>query len=726
MNKLLGSIVLIVLSISLWAQPVGYYNGISALKGKDLKSKLNEIISDHVDFSYSQSKFIINYSDADPANENNVILFYTQRSQNANTYGTEDNSINREHVWAKSHGNFSGIRPMDGDAFNLRPADASVNITRSNKDFGNVKPNGTQNPEATECWFTNDVWEPGDATKGQVARIIFYMATRYEGKKGELDLEVVNGYNTYPKPEHGDLATLLEWNRMFPPTEFERVRNERIFTVQQNRNPFVDDWRLADLIWNESAVQNKIRIDSFSMVPEYPKAGESAKLSFKIGAETSLNKAVFYWGKTYESKQDSIVLDSNIVSHELNLDLSEFSDGDMVHYWLVCTNTNMESNSSHGSFILPNRIDVSEITPIASIKGNGNVGPMLNKTVTVAGRIVANFDNAVYIQSDTSTYSGLCIYGSLKTGFIGDSIVLTGTVTEYNMLTEINDVSYLYNFSNNKVLKPIVINTSQIGEEYEGMLVTIKNAVFEDAGTEVPDENVSYTFNDALGSGTVYFRYGSRMLNKKLPDGVTDITGIVSQFQDTYQILPRSIEDFSAGLDTIPPQIATVTVIDKAWVTVEFNERVELNGSENIDNYAFSDGISILSAYRYPEGKTVILNVEGMSKGSHSLTISNIKDLSGNEIKEVTIEFNSAYTGVNNLAANLVKVYPNPVENKELNIECTNASSLSIFALSGVKVYESPIQSSQIKLNLNINSGVYLLMIHQNNGSAIRTKLFIE
>ncbi len=70
----------------------------------------------------------------------------------------------------KSHGTFDGITPMDSDVHNLKPADASVNQSRSNKDFDN---GGTQHPEATDCYFTADTWEPRDAAKGDIARIIF-------------------------------------------------------------------------------------------------------------------------------------------------------------------------------------------------------------------------------------------------------------------------------------------------------------------------------------------------------------------------------------------------------------------------------------------------------------------------------------------------------------------------------------------------------------------------
>jgi len=725
MKKILFSGLLIVVALLTYAQPVGYYNGTAALKGKELKTQLHEIIKGHVDFSYSQAKFIINYSDADPNNPSNVILFYTQRSQNANTYGTGENDINREHVWAKSHGTFAGIRPMDGDAFNLRPADGSVNVKRSNKDFGNVQPNGTRHEEASECWYSADKWEPGDATKGQAARIIFYMATRYEGTNGEMDLEVVNGFNTYPKPEHGDLATLLEWNRKFPPTDFERKRNERIFTVQQNRNPFIDNPEWADLIWAD-ATSNPIQFDKFSITPQFPKAGGTAEIIFSVLTELQLDNIVISWGKSYNSISNQLTLDNRNKAQKVVLDLASFNEEELVHFTIEAA-SGTTKNTYRGTIDLPKNISSSSLTAISAIQGTGNASPMINQTVTFAGRVVANYDNTLYLQSGKNTYSGLCVYGGLETGHVGDSLVITGKVTEYNNLTEITDLSYVYNFRDNKKINPIVLTANQINEAYEGMLVTIRDVTFVNGGTEVPDANSSYVFSDNTGSSTVYFRYGSTMLNKKIPQGVTDVTGVVSQFQNTYQILPRNINDFSSGFDSIAPTITEVKVIDKSWITVDFNEKVEQVSAEKISNYQFSSGISILSIYLYPEGKTAIFNVEGLKSGKHSLRALNIKDLNGNSMEDSEIEFEASLTRKDEFTKSGLEIYPNPITNGILQIRSEKkVSSVQLFNTNGKLVNALFPESNEVSLNINSSPGIYFLRIIMDDSSTMSTKVIVQ
>ncbi|GAB4330912.1 MAG: hypothetical protein Kow00127_22970 [Bacteroidales bacterium] len=220
------------------AQPPGYYDSAIGLTGDDLKAALHEIINDHIEYSYNDLRdFILKDTDEDPDNPNNIILLYTGRSQNKNTFGGGPDDWNREHVWAKSHGDFGNSPPCGTDAHHIRPTDASVNSSRGNKDFDN---GGQPHPEATGCKFDDDSWEPRDEVKGDVARMIFYMAVRYEGDNGEPDLEVVDAVNTAPAPEHGKFSTLYQWHLQDPPDDFEMNRNEVVYSYQQNRNPFID------------------------------------------------------------------------------------------------------------------------------------------------------------------------------------------------------------------------------------------------------------------------------------------------------------------------------------------------------------------------------------------------------------------------------------------------------------------------------------------------------
>lgn len=267
-KTLLLTVLFIATIISVGQIPPGYYDEAEGLSGDQLKQALHQIIDDHDEYSYDDLRdFILKNTDEDPNNPNNVILLYTGRSQPKSTFGGGADDWNREHVWARSHGDFGNSAPCGTDAHHIRPTDASVNSSRGSLDFD---AGGQQHPEATGCYFDDDSWEPRDEVKGDVARMIFYMAVRYEGGSGEPDLEVVDAVNTSPQPEHGKLSTLLAWNFQDSPDSFELNRQEVIFDYQGNRNPFTDHPEYADYIWGSPAAAPNEKKQGFIIYPLPP------------------------------------------------------------------------------------------------------------------------------------------------------------------------------------------------------------------------------------------------------------------------------------------------------------------------------------------------------------------------------------------------------------------------------------------------------------------------
>lgn len=226
-----------------------YYRTAAEKTGNSLKTELHNIIDHHTELSYSAVWEVLKKTDEDPANANNVILLYTGRSQAKSTNGGGVDDWNREHVWAKSHGDFGTAMGPGTDLHHLRPTDVSVNSTRGNLDFDN---GGTEHSEALGNYFDSDSWEPRDEVKGDVARMLFYMAVRYEGDvSDEPDLELNNTVNNGTAPYHGKLSVLLQWNAQDPVDDRERRRNDIIYSdYQHNRNPFIDHPEWVNEIWN--------------------------------------------------------------------------------------------------------------------------------------------------------------------------------------------------------------------------------------------------------------------------------------------------------------------------------------------------------------------------------------------------------------------------------------------------------------------------------------------
>ncbi|MBM7813117.1 endonuclease I [Saccharothrix algeriensis] len=224
-----------------------YYRNAVGKSGAALKTALHQIIRTNAKLSYDQVWNALKATDEDPANPANVILLYSGRSQSKSTNGGNGDDWNREHVWAKSHGDFGTATGPGTDLHHLRPEDVSVNANRGNKDFD---LGGSAAAEAPGNYTDADSWEPRDAVKGDVARMLFYMAVRYEGGDGFADLEVNDSVGNGSAPRMGRLSVLRQWNAQDPPDAFEKRRNQVIHdTYQHNRNPFIDHPEWVASIW---------------------------------------------------------------------------------------------------------------------------------------------------------------------------------------------------------------------------------------------------------------------------------------------------------------------------------------------------------------------------------------------------------------------------------------------------------------------------------------------
>ena len=224
-----------------------YYAPAIGKTGTALRTSLHDIIDDNTRLSYDAVWTALKDTDQDPNNTNNVIELYTGRSIAKSSNGGNAGQWNREHVFAQSRGGFTTSAGPGTDLHHLRAEDVTVNGTRGNKDFDN---GGTAVSGCTDCWTDGDSFEPRDAVKGDVARMLFYMAVRYEGDDGFYDLELstVSGSAV---PRIGDLDVLLAWNAADPVDAFEMRRNDRIHAQWQgNRNPFIDHPEWATAIWN--------------------------------------------------------------------------------------------------------------------------------------------------------------------------------------------------------------------------------------------------------------------------------------------------------------------------------------------------------------------------------------------------------------------------------------------------------------------------------------------
>ena len=231
----------------------------------ELKNALSVIIAkDHKYLTYKQVWSTLTYADQDPEDDKKVIEIYTGASiskYDNQTSGSGAGKWNREHVWAKSHGFPSDSQWGYTDAHHLRPSDPGINTARSNNDFGACSDTGEEvlfNGVGTGNYLnkTTDCWEPRDEVKGDVARMIMYMDTRYQGTDTATtnmpDLVAVDRLTTTAEdsdPLIGTLCTLYAWNKLDAVDTYEQNRNNQVYKYQGNRNPFIDRPELVQEVY---------------------------------------------------------------------------------------------------------------------------------------------------------------------------------------------------------------------------------------------------------------------------------------------------------------------------------------------------------------------------------------------------------------------------------------------------------------------------------------------
>lgn len=345
-----------------------YYEEVALLKGEELKSALHDLIKGHVMYPYFSdstvaTKDIMIEADADLENPGNIILFYSGRSQNAEfrdhgdefnymiEYGiSHDDSWNREHVWAKSHGFPNMADTAYTDVHHLRPADRSVNGARGNRDFD---WGGYSFDEVDGCFFDFDSWEPPDRVKGDVARMLFYMVVRYEGDNDTYDLELLDKTGTYG-PRFGKLSTLLLWHELDPVSEQERHRNDVIYSYQHNRNPFIDHPEFVTEIWGKPELDPTVNISELELrfgnqktgIQSYPIKLVVSGYNLEDDVMVSVEAPFFFSTKKDNSKitQCHFTPENGFLNEEL---LIYFEPSDKIDYedaLLVYTNSSKENS----------------------------------------------------------------------------------------------------------------------------------------------------------------------------------------------------------------------------------------------------------------------------------------------------------------------------------------------------------------------------------------------
>ena len=270
MKKNYSILLLLVFSTAFCQIPSGYYDTAKGT-GYTLKTQLYNIIKGHTDNGYGGLYTTYETSDIDNFYENDgsVLDMYSENpagtdpynysiatTQRCGNYTNEGDCYNREHIIPQSV--FNEQSPMVADAHFITPTDGKVNGIRSNYPHSVVvtptstSQNGSKLGESTTAGYTGPVFEPIDAFKGDIARMYFYFATRYENTVAGYSYAMFNGTsNKVFTPAF--LSVLISWHNQDPVSPREIARNNAIYARQNNRNPFIDHPEYVAAIWTTEA-----------------------------------------------------------------------------------------------------------------------------------------------------------------------------------------------------------------------------------------------------------------------------------------------------------------------------------------------------------------------------------------------------------------------------------------------------------------------------------------
>lgn len=239
-----------------------YYRNALGKKGAELKSAMKDIISqaDVLAYGSGQGKTWFGFYQTDRMANDQVRDRYSNEQfffSTANPYSAVS-GMNIEHAVANSWWNHTKNQAYK-DLHHLMPCESRINSSKGNFGMGRVTTVKNTN-QCTKVGTgpgadgeTISLWEPADKWKGDFARVYFYMVTCYSDLSWTSESK--NSIST------SDWRTLLpwayelylQWSRQDPVDDIERARNEAVYTIQGNRNPFIDFPELAEHIWGNKA-----------------------------------------------------------------------------------------------------------------------------------------------------------------------------------------------------------------------------------------------------------------------------------------------------------------------------------------------------------------------------------------------------------------------------------------------------------------------------------------
>ena len=661
--------------------PAGYYSSATGT-GYTLKTNLYNIIKGHTDRGYDGLYTTYLASDRDYFYENDgtVLDMYSENptgidpynystsssTDKCGNYSVEGDCYNREHIIPQSV--FNKNAPMVSDAHSITPTDGKVNGLRSAFPHGIVAIaskttlNGSKLGSSGVSGYSGTVFEPIDEFKGDIARMYFYFATRYQNTVSGYSFDMFN--NTSDQVfTTAFLNMLLTWHAQDPVNAREIARNNAIYARQNNRNPFIDHPEYAQAIWNPVAD---------ILAPTAPTnlavtGTTSSTVSLSWSAATD-NIAV----TSYDIYMDG-VFKTSVSSSNLTATITGLSASTAYSFYVVAkdaaVNSSPASTTVNGTttIVIPDMEIPTTPTNIA-VTGSSSSTVSLSWTASTDNIGVTSYD--VYVNSTFKT-------------------TVSGTTAIVNGLTPVTTYSFYV------VAKDAAGNSSNQSNAIDGTTTIISSSCANESFENIPAAASSYGTQTWIGDSG---------LNWTATDARTD------QTLNTKAILVRN---GSLTASTSADGIGSLTVTTQQKFT---------SGNSGTFSLRVNGNIVGTIPFGAPGGLATTTTISNINiAGDVTISITDNSNLTASRVAFDDLSWTcySGGLGLETLSQKDFKIYPNP-SNGDFNIifdDANETHSIEIFSLLGQKVFEkNNTQGSSISVN-NLQKGTYLIKVAKDSKS---------
>ena len=707
---------ILFLSISLYSIFIlaqeSYYDDVNLnLTGISLKEALaTKIITTHTNnLSYTPGIWnAVMVTDMNPIDNSEVLLIYgfengsdsnstNDRERNINDNCTSNSCVglwNREHVYPTSLAtpdlDQDGTNgPPYADAHNLRPCDSQRNSSRGNKKF--IAGSGNSGPTGTG-------WYPGDEWKGDVARIIMYMYLRYDERT--LPSNVGFGSNSDTPDDMIDL--FLQWNADDPVSTIEKQRNPyhentSNSDAQGNRNPFIDNPRLATRIWGGPEAEDiwGIYSNTDTEAPSVP------------SGLTVTNTTTYSIDLSWSASTDNIGVSSYDVYVDGNLEASTSN----INYTITGLSSNITYDLTVSARDIADNVS-PQSAPLTVVTQEDTEAPSVPMNIVISDETDVSFK----ITWDPSTDNTEVIHYNIYIDNIFHDMINISSYTIYELTASTTysvTLEAVDGLNNTSAQSAPVNATTTDGNSNTTMELLISEYVEGSSNNKAieianlitsPVELDGYNLRrDSNGGGEWSERF--------------DLTGTIN-VGDVIVII-----NANANSQILLDQADIVVVNNQS---TNYGEPLNFNGNDPVG--LFKDDVLIDIVGEFGGGSSNFAKDKTLRRKS-TVVEPNINFDLNNEWEIFPMDTFDDIGGTHltlSIEENQWKqlsVYPNPTSDGFLNIKFSQDVKVEVFSIFGKKLIHTNINQTDSILDIStLSKGVYVIKV-SHKGLSISTKI---